>query len=54
MREQINNMLDFWYENLTYQQLQKIYGQDNIGNDIKDLWYEMSIDDKLSIHEGVY
>ena len=54
MREQINNQLDFWYENLTYQELQEVYGQKNITNDVKDLWYKMSIDDKISIYDGLH
>lgn len=54
MREQLNNHLDYWYQNLTYQELQEVYGQDNITNDVKDLWYNMSLDDKVSIYDGVY
>jgi len=54
MRKEINNQLDFWYQNLTYQELQEVYGQEDITNDIKNLWYSMSVDDKLSIYEGVH
>ena len=54
MREQINNHLDYWYENLTYKELREVYGQKNITNDVKDLWYKMSIDDKIYIYDGVH
>lgn len=54
MREQINNQLDFWYGNLTRQELQEVYGQEEITNDVKDLWYKMSIDDKIYIYDGLH
>lgn len=53
MRKELNNHLDYWYQNLTYAQLQEVYGQDNITNNIKNLWYGMSLDDKVSIYDGV-
>jgi hypothetical protein len=54
MREQINNELNDWYQKLTYQDFQEIYGQDNITNDVKGLWYKMSIDDKIYIYDGLH
>ena len=54
MREQINNQLDFWYENLTYKELREVYGQKEITNDVHDLWYKMSIDDKIYIYDGLH
>jgi len=54
MRERINNELNDWYQKLTYHDLQEIYGQEDITNDVKNLWYKMSIDDKVSIYDGLH
>lgn len=50
-REAIENKLDAWYKTLGRQQLQHLYGVDEINQELIDLWYELPIDSKLTIYD---
>lgn len=49
-REAIENKLDAWYKTLGRQQLQSLYGVEEINQELIDLWYELPIDSKLTIY----
>ncbi len=50
-REAIENKLDAWYKTLGRQQLQSLYGVEEINQELIDLWYELPIDSKLTIYD---
>lgn len=50
-REAIENKLNAWYKTLGRQQLQHLYGVDEINQELIDLWYELPIDSKLTIYD---
>lgn len=50
-REAIENKLNTWYRTLGRQALCKIYGVDDPDSDTINLWYNMSIDDKITIYD---
>lgn len=50
-REAIENKLDAWYKTLGRQQLQRLYGVEEINQELIDLWYELPIDSKLTIYD---
>jgi hypothetical protein len=50
-REAIENKLNTWYKTLGRKELSLIYGMDDPDSDTINLWYNMSIDDKLTIYD---
>lgn len=50
-REAIENKLDAWYKTLGRQQLQSLYGVEEVNQELIDLWYELPIDSKLTIYD---
>lgn len=50
-REAIENKLDAWYKTLGRQQLQSLYGVEEINQELIDLWHELPIDSKLTIYD---
>ena len=45
--------LDYWYQNLTYRQLQELHELESITNEIQQTWYKLSYHDKEKIHERI-
>ncbi len=50
-KETIHNKLDTWYKTLGRKELERIYGIDDPDSDTINLWYNMSIDDKITIYD---
>jgi hypothetical protein len=50
-REAIENKLNTWYRTLGRKELSLIYGMDDPDADTINLWYNMSIDDNLTIYD---
>ncbi len=50
-KEAVQNKLDTWYKTLGRQELCKIYGIDDPDQETINLWYNMSIDDKITIYD---
>ena len=50
-REAIENKLDTWYRTLGRKELQSLYGEEEINQEIINLWYELPIDSKLTIYD---
>jgi hypothetical protein len=50
-KEAIENKLNAWYRTLGRKELSLIYGMDDPDSDTINLWYNMSIDDKLTIYD---
>jgi hypothetical protein len=50
-REAIENKLDTWYRTLGRQELQSLYGVEEINQELIDLWYDLPIDSKLTIYD---
>jgi hypothetical protein len=50
-KEAIENKLNTWYKTLGRKELSLIYGMDDPDSDTINLWYNMSIDDKLNIYD---
>ena len=47
----MSQFLDYWYQELPYHSLQKIYGVDNITYDLQRSWYKLSYNQKNKIYE---
>ena len=47
----MSKFLDYWYQELPYHSLQKIYGVDNITYDLQRSWYKLSYNQKNKIYE---
>jgi hypothetical protein len=50
-KEAVQNKLDTWYKTLGRQELCKLYGVEEINQELIDLWYELPIDSKLTIYD---
>lgn len=50
-KEAVQNKLDTWYKTLGRQELEQIYGLEDPDSDTINLWYNMSIDDKITIYD---
>ena len=50
---QMEQSLDYWYQNLTYQQLQELHELESITNEIQQTWYKLTYQAKEKIHERI-
>ena len=47
----MSKFLDYWYQDLPYRLLQKIYATDNITMELQQSWYKLSYHQKNKIYE---
>ena len=50
---QMEQSLDFWYQNLTYHKLQELHELESITKEIQQTWYKLTYQAKEKIYERI-
>jgi hypothetical protein len=50
---QMDNSLNFWYQELPYHRLQELHQLDSITKEIQQTWYKLNYHDKEKIYERI-